>query len=98
MAVLEAEAQVLGITTRQLTLDMRQGLTIHQLADKQGISQADFQARFQTDLKAIMDQSVQQGQLTAQQEQQALTRLSRGVPNWDQPRPRAQASPSPSPS
>lgn len=100
MAVLAAEAQVLGLTTRQLTLDMRQGLTVHQLADRQGISQADFQARFQTDLKAIMDQSVQQGQLTAQQEQQALTRLSRGVPNWDQPpaRPGAQASPSPSPS
>jgi len=89
---------VLGITTRQLTMDMRQGLTVHQLADKQGINQADFQVSFQTDLKALLDKSVQQGQLTAQQEQQALARLSGAVPNWDQPaRPRAQASPSASP-
>lgn len=99
MAVVGAESQVLGITAAELTMGLRQGITVHQLADKKGINQTDFQAQFQTDVKGILDQGVQQGQLTPQQEQQALKRLSKGVPNWDQvpARQKSPGSPSPSP-
>lgn len=99
MAVVGAESQVLGITAAELTMGLRQGMTVHQLADKKGINQTDFQSQFQTDVKGILDQGVQQGQLTPQQEQQALKRLSKGVPNWDQvpARQKSPASPSPSP-
>jgi predicted outer membrane protein len=97
MAVLGAESQVLGITAAELTMDLRQGMTVQQLADKKGINQTDFQAQFQTDVKGILDQGVQQGQLTPQQEQQALKRLSKGVPNWDQVPARQKPPASPSP-
>jgi membrane-bound lytic murein transglycosylase B len=95
---LQAEAQVLGLQPKELTKDVRQGTTVHQLATQKGIAQADFQGRFTTALKAILDQDVQQGQLTSQQEQQALKRLANRIPNWDQvPQRAAQPSPSPSP-
>jgi hypothetical protein len=95
-AVLQAEAQALGVQPRDLTKDLRQGMSLHQVAEQKGVSQADFQARFQKDLMATLDQDVQQGTLTQQQEQQALKRLGKRGPNWDAVR--AQASPSPSPS
>jgi hypothetical protein len=97
-AVLQAEAQALGVQPKELQKDFRQGLTLHQVADQKGVSQADFQSRFQAGVKTILDQDVQQGRLTAQQEQQALTRLGRRGPAWDAvPGKRPQASPSPSP-
>lgn len=84
-AVLQAEAQVLGLQPRALTVDLKQGQTVHQLADQKGIGQADFEARFNADLKAILDQEVQKGALSSEQEQQVLKRTSSTVPNWDQP-------------
>jgi hypothetical protein len=96
-AVIQAEAQVLGLKPADLTRNMRQGMTVHQLATQKGIGQADFEARFTTAVSAILDQDVQQGQLTSQQEQQALKHLSNRVPNWDAAPGRAQAQPSPSP-
>jgi len=97
-AVLQAEAQSLGVQPRDLMKDLRQGMSLHQVADRQGVSQADFQARFQKNVAALLDQDVQQGSLTQQQEQQALKRLSTRGPSWDAvPGRRAQPSPSPSP-
>ena len=83
-AVLQAEAQALGIKPKELSADLRQGTTVHQLADQKGLSQAAFQAAFGKDLTAALDQDVQKGALTSQQEQQALKRLGSTVPNWDQ--------------
>jgi hypothetical protein len=85
LAVLQAEAQALGVRQRDLTLSLRQGTTPHQLATQRGISPASFQALYRRALTAILDQDVQQGSLTAQQEQLALSRLgSQLPPNWDQ--------------
>lgn len=96
-AVIQAEAQVLGLKPVDLARSMRQGMTVHQLAAQRGIGQADFDARFATAVSAILDQYVQQGQLTSQQKQQALQRLDTHVPNWDAVPARLQAPPSPSP-
>ena len=57
--------------------------------------------RFQQDLKTVLDQDVQGGHLTAQQEQQALKRFGGPIRNWDTvrgQRPGASPSASPSPS
>ena len=83
-AVLQAEAQVLGMRPKDLAAQLKQGTTVHQLADQKGIAQADFQGQFSKDLTAILDQDVQKGALTSQQEQQALKRVGSTVPNWDQ--------------
>lgn len=83
-AALQAEAEALGVRPRDLTAKLRQGVTVHQLAAQSGISPQDFQGRFAKGLKAILDQDVQQGTLTAQEEQLAMQRLgSRLPPNWD---------------
>lgn len=83
-AAAQAEAQVLGIQPQELARDLRQGTTVHQLADRKGIAQTDFQARFTKALTALLDQDVQAGKLTAAQEQQYLERLGTAIPNWDQ--------------
>lgn len=92
-----AEAQVLGIQPKELAGDLRQGTTVHMLADQKGISQADFQARFDAALKTLLDQDVQQGTLTTQQEQQALKRLGTRIPNWDQAPAQKRPTPTPTP-
>jgi hypothetical protein len=97
-AMLQAEAQVLGMQPRELTSDLRQGTTVHQLADRRGISEVDFSSRFQSNLTAILDGYVRQGQLTQEQEALALKRVGGRVPNWDQTSAERPASPSPSPS
>ncbi|HLH70254.1 MAG TPA: hypothetical protein VKY90_14855 [Candidatus Dormibacteraeota bacterium] len=86
-AVLQAEAQVLGMPPRQLTQQLRQGTTLSQLAAQKGIDQASFQAQLVQDVKPILDQDVQSGELTAAQEQQALRRLSTQIPRWSQATP-----------
>jgi hypothetical protein len=83
-AVVTAEAEVLGLKPRDLAAELRQGTTLHRIADQRGISQVDFQARYTTRLTAVLDQQVRAGNLTAAQEQQALQRLGT-LPNWDQP-------------
>ena len=96
-AALAAEAQVLGITTKQLNADFKSGTTVQQLATAKGLSQAQFQAQFQADLKTLLDKEVASGNVTQAQEQQALTGLGRAVPNWSQVAQGAKKAPSPSP-
>ncbi len=94
-AALAAEAQVLGLTTKQLEADFKSGQTVQQLAAARGLSQAQFQAQYQPALKGLLDKEVAAGTLTPAQEQQALTRLTAAPPNWNQV---AQRTPRPSPS
>jgi hypothetical protein len=82
-AVVQAEAEVLGLRPAQLDTALRQGTTVHQLASQRGLTQAVFNLRFQSTVTTILDQDVQQGVLTQQQEQAALGRLAGGPPNWD---------------
>lgn len=94
-AALGAEAQVLSVTTKQLTTDFKSGQTVQQLAAAKGMSRAQFQAQYQPALKGLLDKEVAAGTMTAAQEQQALTRLTAAPPNWDQV---GQRTPRPSPS
>ena len=82
-AVLEAEAQVLGIQPRELRSDFKAGTTLQSLAAQKNISEAQFKAQLAADLKPILDQDVQQGTITSAQEQAVLRRVAAVVPNWD---------------
>jgi membrane-bound lytic murein transglycosylase B len=84
MALVQGEAQVLGLTPQQLNRDRRQGMTIQQLASQKGMSETDFQTKLSAAIKPILDGDVQQGTLTSDQEQRYLQRVSTTVPNWDQ--------------
>jgi hypothetical protein len=97
-AVLQAEAQVLGIQPKELRTDFRSGTTLQTLAAQKNMSEAQFQTRLTADLKPILDQDVQQGTITSTQEQLVLTRVATVVPNWDHvAAPRQQPSQSPTP-
>lgn len=96
-AGLAAEAQVLGVTTKQLNADFKSGMTVQQLATARGLSQAQFQTQFEAALKTQLDQDVSAGTITQAQEQQALTRLAAAIPNWSQVGGAARRSPSPTP-
>jgi hypothetical protein len=82
-AVVTAEAQVLGMRSQDLATQLGQGKTLHELADREGIGQADFQARYRARLTALLDRQVRAARLTRAQEEQALQRLGT-IPNWDQ--------------
>lgn len=89
---IQAEAQVLGISVKQLNADVKGGKTVQQLAAAKGLSQDQFRTQFRAAVKAELDKAVAAGTLTADQEQQALTRLDQAIPNWTAPQPK----PSPS--
>jgi hypothetical protein len=91
-ALVQAEAQVLGITPQQLQAALKQGTTVHQLADQKGVSQATFQASFVGDLTTLLGQDVSQGVIPQAQEATILQRYRSRIPHWDQA-----ASPHPSP-
>ncbi len=95
MAVVAAEAQVLGIKPQELAADVKQGKTVHQLASDKGLSEDQFRTQYQAALKPLLDSQVQNGTLTSAQEKKALE--AKKIPNWDKPQPKPSASPSPSP-
>jgi membrane-bound lytic murein transglycosylase B len=96
-AALSAEAQVLGVTLKELDADFKAGKTVQQLATAKGLTQSQFQAQFQPALKALLDHEVTAGTVTQAQETQALQRLTAAVPNWSQVGGTARKAPSPTP-
>ncbi len=96
LAMLQAEAQTLGITPKQLQADLKGGTTVQQLATQKGLSQAQFQQQFSADVKPLLDTQVAAGTITSKQEQKLLQRYATAVPNWSTvPKPKASALPSP---
>ncbi|MBO0687505.1 MAG: hypothetical protein J2P45_30510 [Candidatus Dormibacteraeota bacterium] len=95
-AVLQAEAQVLGLQPKQLRAAIRSGTTLQTLASQQNLTESQFQAQLSVDLKPLLDQDLQQGTISSAQEQSTLNRLGRRIPNWNRT-PAAGAKPSPSP-
>ena len=96
-AALQAEAQVLGISTKQLNADFKSGTTVQQLAAGKGLSQDQFRAQLLQAVRPLLDQEVAAGTLTSAQEQEELQRLGTTIPNWSQVGGAKRPSPSPSP-
>jgi len=96
-AVLEAEAQVLGVQPQQLRSELRSGTTLQALAGQRGLDEPQFASQLAAAAKPLLDKDVQQGTMTASQEQAALARLGRTVPNWDRAPAATRPSPTPTP-
>lgn len=97
-ALMNAEAQVLGLKPAQLALALRQGMTLHQLADQKSLSQTQFASALTGQLKPLLDQAVTSQQVTSGQEQKLLKQLAKGVPNWDHAAKPKVGQPVPTPS
>ena len=82
-ALVQAEAHVLGIPVRQLTMNLKQGTTLSQMAAPKGLTAAQFGARVAQQVQPQLDQLVAGQQMTAAQEQTLLRQLQSGqIPNW----------------
>jgi transcriptional regulator GlxA family with amidase domain len=91
----QAEAQVLGTTVKQLNADVKSGKTVQQLAAAKGLTQDQFRTQFQAAVKAELDKAVASGTLTADQEQKTVARLAAAIPNWNGAKPAPSPSASP---
>jgi uncharacterized protein YidB (DUF937 family) len=96
-AYLAAAAKELGMQTADLQAALKNGQTLHQLADQKGISEADFRTGVINNLKPQLDQAVKDGKITQAQEDEAINRLKTGpLPLWDRAAARQpKASPTP---
>ncbi len=65
--VLQSAAQVLGMSSDDLTAQLRQGKSLAQIAQEKGISTDDFKSRLLSQVDQQLAQLVQQGRLTQQQ-------------------------------
>lgn len=93
----DAAAKALGITVAELKTDLARGMTLHQVADSKGITEAQFRTALIRNLKPALDAAVKDGKLTADQEKAILDRLqNRPLPLWDRGFKRRPA-PTPSP-
>jgi hypothetical protein len=95
MAILQAEAGILGITVKQLNADLKQGTPVQQLAGARGLDESQFSAQLVNAVTPLLDKDVTDGTLTAAQEQSALKKLGKTVPHWTLPARKAAPSPAP---
>jgi hypothetical protein len=69
---LQAVAQELKITEKELVTEVRGGKSLAQVAQAHNVSRDDLKATMRTAFKGQLDQAVQNGKLTADQETKAL--------------------------
>jgi hypothetical protein len=83
-AVLEAEADVLGIPEGTLIADLKKGQKVSDLAKDKGMDKAQFAARLAANLGPRLEQLVDHKQITQAQADRILDRISNGyVPFWN---------------
>jgi hypothetical protein len=83
-AVIEAEADVLGITPEALVKSLKEGKTVSELAQAKGLTKAQFITRLLVDLTVRLDHLVDRKVITPAQEKKVLAWIADGhVPFWD---------------
>ena len=83
-AVLEAEADVLGMPEGNLIADLKKGDKVSDLAKAKGMDQAQFAAKLVVDLKPRLEQLVDHKQITQARADRILKRIAKGhIPGWD---------------
>ncbi|WP_029422104.1 LysM peptidoglycan-binding domain-containing protein [Alicyclobacillus macrosporangiidus] len=75
MPQLAEVANILGIDQTTLKSDLQSGQTLAQIANSKGISEQTLISDLESALKQKLDQAVQNGKLTSQQEQQMLQKF-----------------------
>lgn len=83
-AVIESEADVLGITPQTLVKDLRAGQKVSDLARDKGITQEQFETRLVANLKPRLETLVDKKVITQAKADRLLDRISKGrIPFWD---------------
>jgi len=83
-AVLESEADVLGIPEGTLIADLKKGQKVSDLANDRHMSKDEFAKRLAANLKPRLEQLVDHKQITQAQADRILDRISKGrIPFWD---------------
>jgi hypothetical protein len=83
-AVVEAEADVLGIKPEQLLKDLKAGQKVSDLAKDKGMTKEQFETRLIANLKPRLEALVDHKTITQAQADKVLDRIAKGyVPFWD---------------
>ena len=83
-AVIESEADVLGIAPQMLVKDLKAGQKVSDLARDKGITQEQFEARLSASLKPRLETLVEKKVITQAQADRLLDRISKGhIPFWN---------------
>ena len=83
-AVIEAEADVLGIKPEELVKDLKAGQKVSDLAKAKGLTKEQFTARLVANLKPRLDALVDHKVITRAQADKVLDWIQKGhVPFWD---------------
>src|ERR1700752_4820616 len=83
-AVLEAEADVLGIPEGTLISDLKKGQKVSDLANDRHMSRDEFAKKLAAALKPRLEQLVDHKQITQAQADRVLDRIAKGhIPFWN---------------
>ena len=83
-AVVEAEADVLGIKPEELRKDLKDGRKVSDLAKATGMTEEQFAARLAVNLKPRLEALVDHKQITQARADRILDRIAKGhVPFWN---------------
>ena len=85
--MVSAVAQALGMTTQDVTTQLRAGKTLADLAQSKGVSQDTVKQAIANAEKAAVDAAVTAGRLTADQATQAKQRIDQEVASMDLTKP-----------
>ena len=87
-AILESEADVLGIPEGTLIADLKKGQKVSDLANDRHMTKDEFAKKLVANLKPRLAQLVDHKQLTQARADRILDRISKGnIPFWDGIRP-----------
>lgn len=88
-AVIESEADILGVTPQTLVKDLKAGQKVSDLARDKGITQEQFETRLVASLKPRLQTLVEKKVITQAQADRLLDRISKGhIPFWNGLHPR----------
>src|SRR5882672_11870695 len=83
-AVVEAEADLLGIKPEQLVKDLKAGQKVSDLAKDKGMTKEQFETRLVANLKPRLEALVDHKVITQAQADNVIDRISNGhIPFWD---------------
>lgn len=83
-AVIESEADVLGITPETLIKDLKAGQKVSDLARDKGMTKEQFETKLVANLRPRLEVLVDHKQITQARADRILDRISKGyVPFWD---------------
>ena len=83
-AVIESEADILGITPQTLVKDLKAGQKVSDLARDRGITEEQFETRLVANLRPRLETLVDKKVITQAQADKLLDRISKGhIPFWN---------------